>query len=309
MTELPDATSSRPLSSDDLDAVFAVLAAHQEALHGEVDVTASDLTSDWARPSFDATTDAVVVEQDGHVVGYLESFNGRLDGGVLPSAQGRGIGGWLLDWGIERARQSGLPSAELTGPDADVALAGLLQSRGFTPRWESWLFWRALNEESDAPRAAPVAAPVAPDGLLLRNIEADRDAPALYDLIDTAFNDWTVRDDRWTFEDWRARFLEHEDVEPKTSWVLEKPDGSLVGAALSLTDRGWGWLEQLAVRRQDRGRGLGTVLLHACFASYLEQGLHTAGLATESRTGARLLYERSGLVVQRSFTRWSLPLS
>src|SRR5918996_4572591 len=58
--ELPEGLASRSPMRCDLDAVVSVIAATEEATQGVVDVTAEDVRSDWERPSFDLSSDAVV---------------------------------------------------------------------------------------------------------------------------------------------------------------------------------------------------------------------------------------------------------
>lgn len=301
-----EGTTARAPTERDLDAVYGLLEAAERALHGEADLTRADLEAAWARPSFDLAAAAVVVEDATGVVGYAAFSGGVLSGGVHPRAQRRGIGAWLLDWGTQRLRETGASSVGVTAPDADAALRSLLEARGFRRRHESWLFWQALGPDSDAPATSAHPVPPVPDGMRLRNPDLDGDARRLFDVIEPSFAEWPDREPE-TFEDFRAE-LAHGDIEPATSWLVEDADGDPVAVALSMTDRGWGWLSQLAVRRDHRGRGLGSLLLQRCVQSYRDLGLHTAGLGTDSRTGARDLYERNGFVVQRSFTRWALPL-
>jgi hypothetical protein len=45
------------------------------------------------------------------------------------------------------------------------------------------------------------------------------------------------------------------------------------------------------------------LLLASAFAEFHRRGLRTAGLSTDSRTGARDLYERVGMKVIRSYAR------
>ncbi len=308
VTGVPDGLTARVPVPSDLDDVFELLAAQQQDLHDDVDITRPDLEAEWSRPSFDLATDAVLVADDTGPVGFVEVFGTVISGGVHPRAQHRGVGGWLLDWGIRHLREGGASTVGVSAPDLDDGLQSLLQARGFTRDYESWFFWQALGPGSDAPDAPPLRDVTIPDGLRVRNPDLSTDGRALYDVIETAFSEWPGRDPS-TFEDWCAFNLEHDELEPATSWLVLDEDGTAIAAALSLTDRGWGWLSELAVRADRRGQGLGSLLLQQCLHSYRDLGLHTGGLATDSRTGARALYERNGFVVQRSFTRWTLPLS
>jgi ribosomal protein S18 acetylase RimI-like enzyme len=65
-----------------------------------------------------------------------------------------------------------------------------------------------------------------------------------------------------------------------------------------------GWIEQIAVRREHRGRGMGGALLAESFRRFQEAGRSIAGVSTDSRTGALGLYEHAGMAVVRSYTRW-----
>lgn len=308
MSEVPPGFRAREPEAADLDEVYRLLAAQQEDLHGEADITRSDLEADWSRPSFELASDAVLVEDAAGPVGFVEVSGTGVDGGVHPRAQRRGVGAWLLDWGIDRLRAADADTAGVSAPDLDAPLQALLRARGFESQYESWFFWQALAPGSNAPEGPGPREVAIADGLHVRNPDLDRDARALYDVIEPAFAEWPGRDPS-TFEDWCASHLGHEDLEPATSWLVEDDEGTPVAAALSMTDRGWGWLNELAVRADLRGQGLGSLLLQQCLRGYRDLGLHTGGLATDSRTGARDLYERNGFVVQRSFTRWNLPLT
>jgi mycothiol synthase len=58
----------------------------------------------------------------------------------------------------------------------------------------------------------------------------------------------------------------------------------------------------LAVAREHRGLGLGRALLQQAFALFHGRGKSSAGLSTDSRTGALELYEHLGMRVVRSYT-------
>jgi hypothetical protein len=50
---LPDRFTARPLTFDDLDAVFELIAACERAANGTSDIDPEDVRSDWSRPGFD----------------------------------------------------------------------------------------------------------------------------------------------------------------------------------------------------------------------------------------------------------------
>jgi mycothiol synthase len=297
--DLPSDLESRSPTRGDLDAVVSVIAASEEATQGVVDVTAEDVRSDWGRPSFDLSSDAVVVTDAGRIVAYAEVFSGRAWVHVHPDHGRRGIGAAVLGWTESRARELGSEKVGQTVPDPNARAADLLSSNGYRVRWETWVFQKDLDTEPAEPRL--------PDGTTLRTFDEERDARATYELIDTAFSDWPDRDPGFGFDDWVASFLSREDFDPSLTFLVGDDD-ELVGVALCLVYDDEGWVQQLAVKRWHRGRGLGGALLQAAFREFHRRGLKTAGLSTESRTGARGVYEHVGMTVTRSYKRYSKNL-
>lgn len=297
--ELPQGLASRSPTRSDLDAAVSVIAASEEATQGVVDVTAEDVRSDWERPSFDLSSDALVVTDAGLIVAYAEVFFGRAWVHVHPDHRGRGIGAAVLGWTESRARELGADKVGQTIPDTNPAAAELLSSNGYGVRWDTWVFQKELADEQRGPQL--------PAGITLRTYEPDRDDRATFELIDTAFSDWPDRDPSFSFEDWAASLLRREDFDPSLTFLVED-DGELVGVALCLVFGDEGWVQQLAVKRSHRGRGLGGALLQTAFRKFHSRGLKTAGLSTESRTGARGVYEHVGMRVTRSYKRYSKKL-
>jgi mycothiol synthase len=298
--DLPGNIAARPPEPRDLGAVIEVIAASELTDTGVVDVTLEDVRSDWQRPSFDLANDAVVVTDRGRFVAYAEVFEGRAWVRVHPEARGRGIGAALLRWTETRARDLGSEKLGQTVSDSEPAAAALLVSNGYAVRWHTWVFQKPLDEE--------VPEPMLPTGVTLRTFEPGRDDRAIYELIDTAFSDWTDRDPSMGFEDYAESYLRREDFDPTLTFLLEE-DGRLIGVSLCLIYGNEGWVQQIAVERSYRGRGLGGALLQISFREFYRRGLRTAGLSTESRTGARGVYEHVGMRVIRSYTRYSKDLS
>jgi mycothiol synthase len=295
----PEGISSRAPTPDDLEAVVATVAASELVTTGVTDLTVDDLRSDWRRPSFDLARDAVVALDGDRVAAYAELFMGRAWVHVHPDLRGRGIGSALLDWSEERARAVGADRIGQTVSDRNRAAIALLGSHGYSVRWTTWVFELPLDEEPPEPAL--------PDEITLRSFEPGRDDRPTYELIDAAFSDWSDRDASFAFEDWAASFVRREDFDPELTLLLEDA-GELVGLSLGRVYGDEGWVDQIAVRRDHRGRGLGKALLRASFRRFRERGLRTAGLSTESRTGARGVYEHVGMRVTRSFARYSKDL-
>jgi mycothiol synthase len=297
---MPAGTVARAPEPEDLDAVVAVVAASEQDVDGLVDITTEDLRSDWQRPSFDLGLDAVVVERGVRIVAYAEVFSGRAWVHVHPDARGLGIGAALLRW-TEGRSYGGVGGKKLgqTVSDNNRPAAELLAAWGYRVRWHTWVFEKLLDEEP------PV--PALPEGIALRSFEPGRDDRATHELIDTAFSDWPDRDPGYAFEDWAASYIRRDDFDPTLTFLLEEED-VLVGVSLCQVYDDEGWVQQIAVERTHRGRGLGGALLRASFREFFRRGLRTAGLSTESRTGARGVYEHVGMHVTRSYTRYSKDL-
>ena len=75
------------------------------------------------------------------------------------------------------------------------------------------------------------------------------------------------------------------------------PEGTVVGAAFVVLSSGCGFVDRLAVRADQRNRGLATALLADAFAAAREHGAERSELSTDSRTGALGLYENVGMRV------------
>ena len=98
--------------------------------------------------------------------------------------------------------------------------------------------------------------------------------------------------------------------------VVTDPAGEVVGTAMLVMAGGRrsseGYVERLAVRKDQRGQGLAQALLVDAFEQGRQHGAPRSGLSTDSRTGALSLYEKVGMVVTdvwvnrgRYLDRWS----
>lgn len=297
---VPDGFQARPPRDDEVAAVTSVVAASQLAANGEVDVSEADIVSDWSRPSFDLASDALVVVGAGDVFAYATQFGERASVDVAPHATGRGIGTALLEWTEATARRRGAASVGQTVSEHEGAARRLLAAHGYEVRWESWIFRMPLDD------AASTASP--PPGILVRPLRRPDDDRAVYEVVDTAFSEWPDREPPLPFDDWRAAHLDHGETD--SGLVLLAEEGvDLVGAALCMQFGDEGLVDQLAVAGSHRGRGIGRSLLSAAFAEFHRRGLRTAALSTDSRTGARDLYEHVGMRLSRTYHRLSKPLA
>ena len=284
---LPLGLVTRPMAPGDESAVTAVIAAAQLEDVGEVVIEEADVVSDWQRPSFDVAASTIGVFDGDRLVAYAELSGGdRGDAAVDPAYRGRGIGTFLATWMQEQARGRGL---QVIGMPVPKGSAGdrLLENLGYRVRWTSWAL--AL------PEGKVIEARTVPLGYTIRTAE-EPDHRAIWTVIEDAFLEWAVRD-RQSFEDFSAQILHRPGFEPWNLRVVTDGNGEVVGAALILLADEVGFVERVAVRKDQRGLGLGQAILADAFARAREHGATRSELSTDSRTGALGLYQSVGMEV------------
>lgn len=294
---VPAGFSLRPLTPDDAPAVVGLIRDDELEILGETYLDLPDLLSGWGRPSFHLGTDAIgVVDREGRLVAFGElSRPQRAEGVVAASVRGRGIGTAVLAWLEQRAAAAGSDIVGQTVPASHREAVQLLTSRGYQPRWTSWVL--QLPPDATLPDAT------LPTGWTIREFQPGRDEQVTYRTVEDAFGEWPDRPPV-RYEDWAAMTLGRPGFAPWQLLLMTTDDGSVLGvAALALSDDGQGWIEQLAVSRAYRGRGLGRALLAAGFAATRAHGATTAMLSTDSRTGALDLYLHVGMVVTAEFVQ------
>lgn len=288
--ELPAGLTSRVLDQADAQAVYELAAAQEQADIGKVEVELADIVSDWSRPSWDVATHTVGVFDGDRMVAYGELTSAdRGDAAVHPDYRRRGIGTALAGWLRDKARELG---GEGYGSPVPQGSPGdrLLEKLGYRVRWTSWVL--------DLPEGAEIERRELPPGYAVREARPE-EYPAVHDVIEDAFLEWSVRD-RGSYEDFQAAVIGRPGFEPWHLRVVTDPGEEVVGTALVLMFAGpplEAFIERLAVRRDQRHRGLAQALLVDAFAEGRSRGATRQCLSTDSRTGALSLYEKVGMVV------------
>jgi len=301
---LPEGLVARPLRRSDSLAVTALMAASELAVLGRVLIEEAYLLGDWDRPSFDLAASTVGVFDgsagDAALLGYAEvSGPARGDAAVHPDHLGRGIGTALAGWMQETARARGHHEIGMPVPAGSPG-ERLLRDLGYRVRWESWLL--ALPAGTEIPET-PL-----PSGYALR-IARTEDVEAAWQVTEDAFLEWSERP-RDTFEDWAAGVTGMPGFQPWNLQVVVAPDGSVAGAVHVTLDSTspTGFVDKVAVRRDQRGRGLAKALLAAAFASAREHGAERSELSTDSRTGALDLYLGLGLEIESTWVNLGIEV-
>ncbi len=299
---LPEGFTTRPPSLADDRLVQHVVASCEAAELGEAQVDLEDIRSDWRRPGVDVARDGILVFGDaGDVAAYAEVFAARAEGNVLPAFRGRGVGTYLAAWIEARAREVGNEFVRQVVPAGASDRLALLERVGYERSDTAWELEIALPAQVERPAAA--------GGLQIREFRPGVDDEAVFELIEAAFGHWPNRQPS-SLEGWRALTVTRAGFEP---WLLPlawDANDQLVGAAycIDYPADGFTWIQQLAVRVDRQGGGIGTLLLAECFSRFAARGRTSAGLSTDSRTGALGLYERVGMRVIREFVGHALRI-
>ena len=293
---LPAGFTARRLTLDDAEAVAELVGDCEEFEDGEREIDAADLRAFWAIPGTDLSRHSIAVWRELRLAaaGDVRDTYSEID--VHPDFRGRGLGSAILPWTWEQARAQGVDHVSQTFSDARTDGAALFAANGYEPRWSSWMLRIALEDV--------VEQPLAP-GYTMRDLEYERDARRVFEVIDAAFAEFRVPDEGWTWSSWDGFIGTHEARAAWASPVIEH-DGRIVGVCVGF-DYGAdvpGWIQQLAVERAHRGRGLASAMLRRAWARFRDAGHREASLSTDSRGDALARYEHLGMHVRTSATHW-----
>ncbi|CAN5357194.1 hypothetical protein BH20ACT22_BH20ACT22_15530 [soil metagenome] len=297
---LPNGFSARPPIAEDVETVVGLVAACDIAEYGLPDVDTEDVLAAWATPGFSLGKDNLIVESDaGDAVGYLEILWGRAEAVVHPDRRGLGLGAYLLARAEQRALERASSNQAEVGlsqviSTTDTAATRLLDDAGYAAGKIIWRMTIPLDE---------VIPPVWPDGVLPGVFESG-DEQDVHTLVEETFGDNADHEPQ-PFEEWKAFMMERETFDPNL-WIVARADREIVGVVLCPNYPAEGWVRQLSARRSWRGRGLGTALLRQAFVEFHRRGRKTASLMVDSynRSGARALYERAGMSLEREYVTY-----
>lgn len=309
----PDITIRAP-REEELEAICEMLNACDMVDCGMPDSPLDQLRGDWRDEDFHPETDAwLAVAQDGRIAGYAavgqrSYVRLRADVRVHPDFRGRGIGTRLLSLAEQRAREF-IPQAP---PEARVFLQTwhhsgnqdarpVIESAGFSCVRHTWVMRIELTEEPPQPEW--------PAGIALRPFVPERDARAVFEATDEAFQD------HWghvpgTFEGWyQHRITNRDDFDPSL-WFIAWDGDQVAGAALCGYYLDNGVVDTLGVRRPWRKHGLGMALLRHAFGAFYRRGTPVIDLGVDSQnlTGATRLYERAGMHILMAYDMYEKDL-
>jgi GNAT superfamily N-acetyltransferase len=296
---LPAGLTARPHVLEDAPAVCRLIEAAERVDAGSPAIEVEDIEAAWSRPSFDLATESIGVFDGPALVASGDVFKGRrAEAAVHPDHRGRGIGTWLAGWleDCARARGSRLVGQTVPGGSGPERF---FTARGYREGWTSWVL--------ELPAGAAIEPQPLPDGYRLREYAAATDDGVAFRLIEDAFNEWPDRDPA-AIEDWASSTVGRPGFQPWQLRFVDDPAGTAVGVCFTILAGRTGYVDQVAVRRDQRGLGLARALLSDAFERAREHGATVSELSTDSRTGALGLYEHVGMRVSQTWRHWMTDL-
>ncbi|WP_433444333.1 GNAT family N-acetyltransferase [Nonomuraea sp. CA-141351] len=290
---------------EDAPAIHELIAAYDTAVIGAPDVTLDDVADELVEPGFDRDRDGWLTRgSDGRLTGWAWAH--RIGDGdlvhvqvtVRPGADRvQDLADELLRLVIDRARELGAErghdrvTVDLDVFRADEAKQALAKEFGFEPGTS---FYRMRIDYS-----GPVEPPVPPDGVRLATGESEevrREAHKVqqegfaehFGFVALDYDSWYARRQGQSATDWSQLTLARIDG---------RPAGVLIGNNQFVPDEDCGYVANLAVLPEFRGRGLGRFLLRHAFAADAARGRRGTILHVDSNntSPALGLYESAGM--------------
>lgn len=278
----------RIATEDDADQVFDLFVRRSRAAFGFSELQREQFDAEFTR---DDGTERWVADD---VSGYAHLTG---DGRLVCAAVDPKANDALLARAEQAARERGLAAIELTAVREDEPLWALAGRAGFRRSHDVLRMWRTVN--------AALPDPAWPDGVDVRTY-TDTDAERVHDLLDASYESWDRAYVPVGHREWLAFMTDHDEFDP-TMWFLVERDGELVACALHWKEhQRRGWVKDIVVRENERGRGLAKALLHHGLREYAKRAVERVGLKVDSSnpTGALQLYERVGFEVERRYAIW-----
>ncbi len=297
---LPEGLTLRPATEADFESVYEIVREHELLQHGRVEAKLEDTQRSWTASNINLAEDSLLAfDEAERLVGYLRLGQEQhvqfwFAVGTRPEYPRQELGMYLLElaeaWARERmvwAKADMRVTLNSWLPGWDEKRRQLFERAGLRDVRRYWEMEIEMNE-------APLA-PIWPEGIELRPYVPECDERLVFDLIDKAFMDhWGHIPGR--FEEFRHWTIERENFDPSL-WFVAYDGEQAVGGALCIDEGEHGWVDDLAVLRPARGKGLGAALLLHAFGEFYRRGQRKVGLGVDSQnlTGALRLYERAGM--------------
>lgn len=299
--DLPEGYAWRRATPADAESIYELVSRHCTEVLGHSDVTLNDMQDDLTEPGFDLETDSWLGYAPGGVLAGFAWAIGKGNGAVVDLdviSLDNTLTAWLYDQVLARAAEM----ARAGGHAQCVADQGIYRQdtrgrafaaqHGFTPHTA---FHRMRIDHGSTP-----PNPVPPDGVTIRSGPGDeafrRTAHA---LLNESFREHHAWHDR-SFDDWQQIFDQERTFDWSQLTVVEldsRPVAVLITSDRFVEDENCGYVLDIGVLPEARGRGIAKYLLLAAFATDQRAGrtgtiLH---VDTNNVTPALGLYQSVGM--------------
>lgn len=310
----------RAMTRDDAAAVAALLGEVERVDRVDEHFNVEDVLEVFANPLIDPARDWLLVEAGGELVasGMLmpravvgNRVKVDLEGVVLPSARGRGIGTDLLGRLVRRAEEYAAergadPDLYAAAPADNEDFAAIMEAAGFVAeRWELVMFADLGEPRSSLPLPAGYTVHtwvgVADDEL--------RQAHNAAFAEHYGFTPWSAE----LWQQWVSGARSHR---PELSLLSRDRTGAVAAyvhtqefdAVEQATGVRDAYVGKVGTLPAHRGRGLAGALLSQALDRYGDAGFERASLDVDSEnpTGALGVYERAGFRVDRRWANYRL---
>ncbi len=313
----------RPPRMDEVQAAVDLCNLCFRHYTGADETDTGEMLNFWSTPTLKLDEDTrVITSADGEWLGYVEAnllgtppVHPHLGIRVHPDYLDSDIPELLMAWADEHTREA----LDRCPPDVRVSVhsfmpveakrfTSLLEANGYKLIRHSVKMAVDLNHQ--------IEEPVWPEGVELRPFVESEHMDAVYRAWAESFADhygFVAR----PHDEGLARFrhqLVEDDAHDPSMWFVAWDGDQIVGLSLCFTfaseDPNMGWLEDLAVRRPWRKRGLGRALLLHTFREFHKRGKLRVGLGADASnlTGAVNLYKNVGMYVTQQYDRYEKEL-
>ena len=297
---LPEGHLARAPEPADVETITDLLRAYGLAVVGFGDYTEDEVRDDLAEPGFDAARDArLVFDGRGRAVGYATAD--VQDGSDLVdidiAAPDPAVCQWLFAWALDRAREAG---REHGHPEVTVAHGVYRVDEALRAQAEAHDFRVATTFHRmriDHNGHLPVPRP--PAGVELRVGTEPAVREAAHAVLNASFADhfgWVPK----PYDTWHESHEQKSTFDWTKLWLAEldgRPVAVLVCTDYFVPDEGCGYVGDLGVLPDARGRGIAKYLLRHAFATDVAAGRKGTILHVDSNntTPALALYESVGM--------------
>jgi len=316
-------TTFQPFTLDDAQSVVDLFNAHSQHLHGWKNCELDDMINEWTSPGLNLEEVVRVVEnQDGKVIGYVEVWDTsqpyvvKYVWAILhPDHWDKDLYREMLAWAENCARNRIALAPENARvvmsqgtSNKDLPRIAAIENYGYNLVRN---FYRMMIEFDQTP-----PDPILPEGIVIVPIDIDSELKDALLAADEGFRDHWGYVDRpidETLKQWQHHIENDKNFDPSL-WYLAKDGSQIAGICYCANkmseDPDMAWVNQLAVRKPWRRRGLGMALLQTAFAEFYRRGKKRAGLGVDatSLTNATRLYEKAGMHVTLTFNTYEFEL-